>query len=177
MRKLNIGCGDDIREDYTNLDTRDLEGVDVVSDARDLPFEDESFDLVIAQDVLEHFWDQESVLNEWKRVVSKQGILGVRVPDWTALKDEEIGGGFNFDELERAIYGGHKNEHDQHHRLYTPRVMKERLNRAGFQISSAHKCRKKPVHWHLIGVGAKSKSGFERRNMAIKEMMLAANGE
>ena len=54
--KLNLGCGNDIRPDYVNLDVADLEGVDVVHDLDQLPlpFDDESFREILCLDVFEH---------------------------------------------------------------------------------------------------------------------------
>lgn len=169
-KRLNIGCGDDTREEYVNFDKRDLPGVDVTGDARKLPFDDESFDLVIAQDVLEHFWDYEKVLEEWLRVVSTEGALAVRVPDWEALKDDRVGGNFNFDNLEGAIYGGHKNDYDQHHRLYTREILGERLKDAGAKQTLCMRSETPPVHWHLIGIAVRMPKGLKYRDEAVDEL-------
>ena len=53
--KLNVGCGSDIREDYLNVDARELPGVDVVADVRQLPFEPRSVDELYASHTIEHF--------------------------------------------------------------------------------------------------------------------------
>lgn len=169
MERLNAGCGNDIREAYENVDLRDVDGVDTQADIRDLPFENERFDFVLAQDVLEHFWDYESVLQELKRVMKGDGVLCVRVPDWNALADESIGGEFDFANLEKAIYGGHKNPHDVHHRLFTKRFLKERLLRQGFKDVKVVECREKPVHWHLVGAASKSEMDIGEAGKAIEE--------
>jgi len=53
---LNLGCGADTPDSYTNVDVVDLPGVDVVHDLEETPwpFEAESFDRVIAKHILEH---------------------------------------------------------------------------------------------------------------------------
>ena len=55
-RKLNLGSGRDVREDYINLDYIDYPGIDVVHnwDHLPLPFPDDYFDEVLMLDVLEH---------------------------------------------------------------------------------------------------------------------------
>lgn len=55
---------------------------DVVADVeKDLPFEPESQDVVIARHVLEHCLDSVGTLNKWKRVIRPGGKLVVAVPD------------------------------------------------------------------------------------------------
>src|ERR1019366_6429736 len=40
--RLNLGAGHVSRPEYLNVDTRELDGIDVLADVRDLPFEKES---------------------------------------------------------------------------------------------------------------------------------------
>ncbi|GAG08283.1 unnamed protein product, partial [marine sediment metagenome] len=57
MRKLQFGSGrhDKHSEGYENCDIRDLSEVDHVIDVgKELPFEDNSIDEILAQSVLEH---------------------------------------------------------------------------------------------------------------------------
>ena len=51
MKKLNFGCGKDIREGWVNLDCVALPGIDAIHDLNKfpLPFEDNSFDECSAQ--------------------------------------------------------------------------------------------------------------------------------
>jgi ubiquinone/menaquinone biosynthesis C-methylase UbiE len=56
----------------------------VGGDARRLPFQSNSFDLVFSQGVLEHFTAPNVVLQEQLRVLKKGGVLVVEVPNkWT----------------------------------------------------------------------------------------------
>ena len=85
-RRLNIGCGQDIRpssEGWINADIRGVPGTDVVADARHLPCEDGTFEEVLAYDLLEHvsLFDVPVMLREWRRVLRPDGILRLRVPD------------------------------------------------------------------------------------------------
>jgi len=83
--KLNIGCGDDIRKGWINLDIAKIQGVDVVHDINNLPlpFENESFDYVLCQDVLEHI-EYIPLLKEFYRIMKTGGILEIRVPHFTS---------------------------------------------------------------------------------------------
>ncbi|WP_260865007.1 class I SAM-dependent methyltransferase [Bacillus toyonensis] len=58
-KKLHLGCGKDIKEDWVNLDCIALPGVDVVADLntchlKKLPFEEDSIDELLASYVFEH---------------------------------------------------------------------------------------------------------------------------
>lgn len=81
---LEIGCGTTkVFQDSIGLDVRQVEGVDVVADARQLPFKDEYFDHVYSSHVIEHFSHREvkDVLDEWIRVLKVGGIFELRCPD------------------------------------------------------------------------------------------------
>jgi ubiquinone/menaquinone biosynthesis C-methylase UbiE len=52
--KLNLGCGEDIRKDWINLDCINFDGVDVVCDLKKLPwpFKDNTFDEIYSRGTL-----------------------------------------------------------------------------------------------------------------------------
>lgn len=82
---LNIGCGTKAILDggWVNLDTRALPGVNVIRDLRrGLPFADETFDHVLADNVLEHFDNEDFIfiLNEINRVLKIGGTAEIIVP-------------------------------------------------------------------------------------------------
>jgi len=81
--RLNIGCGKDIKKGYINIDSQPHDGVDVVSDARRLPYEDFSVDEIYAAHIIEHFMPFEigHVINEWKRVLKPGGKMVLIYPD------------------------------------------------------------------------------------------------
>jgi len=86
IKKLNLGCGSDIRKGWINLDSTALAGVDVVHDIEKLPlpFSNEEFDEILAQDVLEHMTDYVPVLHDLHRILKKGGTLTIRVPHFTS---------------------------------------------------------------------------------------------
>ncbi|HCD53350.1 MAG TPA: hypothetical protein DEQ34_12945, partial [Balneolaceae bacterium] len=83
--KLNLGCGNDIREGWVNLDIAPLPGVDVVHNLEELPlpFEDEEFDHIRAQDILEHL-EYIPLLKEIHRILKPGGTISIRVPHFTS---------------------------------------------------------------------------------------------
>ena len=84
-RKLNLGCGRDIRTGWTNLDQARLPGVDVVHDLErlPLPFPDGHFDQIDAKDVLEHV-EYIPLLGELHRILRSGGTLQIQVPHFTS---------------------------------------------------------------------------------------------
>lgn len=85
---LNIGCGDSPRhsemlDKWLNLDIQDLPGVDIVRDIRrGIPMPDESFDHVLADNMLEHFASEDVIfiINEIDRVLKIGGTAEIVVP-------------------------------------------------------------------------------------------------
>lgn len=86
MRRLNLGCGTDIRSGWVNLDRCKLPGVDVVHDLDRFPypFPDEHFDVIYASHVLEHVIDLIAVMKELHRILRDGGRLIIRVPHFTS---------------------------------------------------------------------------------------------
>ena len=85
VRKLNLGCGRDIKQGFINLDSIKLPGVDVVHDIENLPlpFSNEEFDEILCQDVLEHI-KYIPVLKDLHRILKTRGKLSIRVPHFTS---------------------------------------------------------------------------------------------
>ncbi|MBU0467067.1 MAG: class I SAM-dependent methyltransferase [Nanoarchaeota archaeon] len=85
MRKLNLGCGLDIKKGYVNLDFLSIRGVDVVHDLNKFPypFKDNEFDEVYTSHVLEHIDDLVKVMGELKRICKPGARIVVRVPHFS----------------------------------------------------------------------------------------------
>ena len=85
LKKLNLGCGSDIKQGFVNLDSAKLPGVDIVHDLEKLPLPlpSDAFEEVLCQDVLEHL-DYPRVLKEIHRSMAKGGVLKIRVPHFTS---------------------------------------------------------------------------------------------
>lgn len=84
MRRLNLGCGSDIKEGWINVDSVHLSGVDhVVNLSVDkLPFDDASVDGVLCQDVMEHI-NFIFLLGEIYRVLKPGSKVEIRVPHFS----------------------------------------------------------------------------------------------
>lgn len=85
MKKLNIGCGEDIKKGYINLDFMNQKGVDVVHDLSEFPwpFKDNEFDEALASHILEHVENFEATLLELKRICKNNAKIKIRVPHFS----------------------------------------------------------------------------------------------
>lgn len=52
----------------------------LIEDAKNLNFEDNSFDRLIATHILEHLYEPHLVIKEWKRVLKPNGTISIIVP-------------------------------------------------------------------------------------------------
>ena len=98
----------------------------VEGDARDLPFLRQSFDQVIAAEVLEHIQADEQVIAEIARVLRPGGTLAVSVPRWLP---------------ERVCWAISRSYHDRpggHVRIYRGHELRSRLAAAGLRVVGAH---------------------------------------
>ena len=79
------GCGrklwkNVLTTNVTNVDIAGGDDIDLIADAHNLPFENESFDTVIMQAVIEHLHSPNKAVDEAFRVLKKGGILYLEVP-------------------------------------------------------------------------------------------------
>ena len=81
MKKLNLGCGNDLREEYINLDVVDYGGNQVHDlNIYPYPFEDNFFSEIYASHVLEHLNNFHNSITELYRILKPGGILIVYAP-------------------------------------------------------------------------------------------------
>lgn len=136
MAILRIGVGDFApkQEGYVNLDVRDLPNIDVVADARSLPFEDETFDSIESRNLIEHFDRNEidGVFKEWARVLKKKGLLAIETVDggntmryWEDIPTEN---------LLDALLGQQTYPENYHKMLFTEQILRDKLTEAGFKV-------------------------------------------
>jgi len=133
LRILDIGCGTGANLEMLSQ-FGEAEGVDVSEDALEfcrlkglkaqkglaetLPFDDETFDLTTALDVVEHLDDDVAGLREMHRVTKKGGYSLIFVPAYMFL-------------------WGVQDDVSNHRIRYTRKQIVERLKKAGYTIERA----------------------------------------
>jgi ubiquinone/menaquinone biosynthesis C-methylase UbiE len=85
MKRLNLGCGTDVKKGYVNVDFVKLKGVDIAHDLNKVPypFRNNEFEEVYVSHVLEHLDDITKTMKELKRIVKPKGRLFIRVPHFS----------------------------------------------------------------------------------------------
>lgn len=94
---LDVGCGHGMMMEYFSENGNNIFGIDITAqsvrfnsvrgltvieaDARDIPFADDTFDLVYSLGVIEHFSGTEQALTEQVRVCKSGGIVVAVVPN------------------------------------------------------------------------------------------------
>jgi len=79
-RKLNIGCGFDLRAGFVNADIREPCDVKLDMSKKPYPFKDNSFDYILMNNVLEHIETPLMVIEEIHRICSPAGTIEIIVP-------------------------------------------------------------------------------------------------
>jgi len=78
---LNVGSGVKcLNAEVLNVDVYPFAGVHIVADAADLPFADNTIDMLLCEDTLEHVADPFLSLAEFKRVIRPGGYVYLAVP-------------------------------------------------------------------------------------------------
>lgn len=85
--RLNLGCGNDIKHGYLNVDFFDIKHPDVLKvnlGNFPWPFKTASIEEILMLDFLEHFKyaDTTKVLQEAYRVLIPKGVIDIQVPDF-----------------------------------------------------------------------------------------------
>jgi SAM-dependent methyltransferase len=92
MKKLNLGCGLDIKKDWINLDSVEEEGVDLVwnLDKFPYPFKDNEFDVILMRGIIEHLTDPKRTIEEIWRISRDKAVIFIDAPhfsNWQAWGD------------------------------------------------------------------------------------------
>ena len=150
--KLHLGCGSRHFEGYINIDWRKTRATDLVCDVRNLPYRDNSVELIECYHILEHlpvclmanldpgFGEKYALvintLKEWQKILKSGGKLIIEAPDLDKLIEEYIRTDNNKrEELIAYMYGGYRNNNIFDIHRWGPNKYRLRyiLKKAGFR--------------------------------------------
>ncbi len=134
--RVNVGAGHLTREDYLNVDSRELPGIDIVADVRDLPFAAEELTEIYSAHLLEHFPVEELrrvILPRWVSLLEDGGKLVSVVPDVETMVAERAAGRLSFDDFVEVMYGGQEYAGDFHFSGFSKDTLSTLLEEAGLE--------------------------------------------
>ena len=114
LARLGSATGVELSETSVALARERQLGEIVAGSVLEMPFADDSFDLAVSLDVIEHLGDDLAALRELRRVVAPGGALLVTVPAY------------------QWLWSGH-DEINHHHRRYTRRSLQHAAEQAGWR--------------------------------------------
>lgn len=140
QRVLDLGCGlgdfaavlaergedvvgADVSEAALRLARSRHPGLELVRCGEELPFADETFDVVWAGEVLEHVQDGLGLLAEVRRILPPGGRLLLSTPDHGPLRRLRLG-------LSRAAFERNFDPRSDHVRFFTARTLRQTLEAA-----------------------------------------------
>ena len=117
----------------------------VNGDAVKLPFPDDTFDRIIASEVLEHVPDDEGALDELMRVLRPGGIIAATIPAWFP---EKVCWALSDEYHAPFVVGGHV-------RIYTEDELRQKMKAAGLEPGPSHHAHAlhSPYWWLKCAVG------------------------
>jgi len=139
-RKVNLGCGFDIREGYLNVDLNDFHKPDLVADVTNLDMlPGDYFEEILAYDILEHIERTRTidVLIEWNRILKIDGLLSIQVPsliDLVELLKQNQNNISKSMELVQACFGTQNYTGDFHYTSFTKQLITYQLSESGFEL-------------------------------------------
>ena len=132
--KLHIGPGNTYIRGWVNIDVFSSVRADIYSSAMALPYERETFEIVYASHILEHFnrYLILAVLGHWRDLLKPGGILRLAVPDFDAIC-EFYAKTKSLDAVMGLLYGGQRNMFDNHHVAFNYDKLAKDLANVGFK--------------------------------------------
>jgi len=142
--KLHLGCGNRYIPGFFHIDAYDDNHIDHVCSIDNLEFiEDESVDLIYASHVIEHFKRKRlpKVLIEWNRVLKKDGVLRLAVPNFEAICQVYLKNK-NIDQIIGPLFGGQTYLYNIHYNTFDFNSISKFLNEANFKKVKLYNWRK-----------------------------------
>ena len=151
---LDVGTGDGIFASILFKDRKIEQGIDILlkeiecakkrkvynnlklASALNIPFENDSFSTVFSNCVLEHIPEIDKALQEFSRVLKKEGYIIFTVPSDIYRKQLFFSTLFRKMGLKKLSiwYGNKINSFCVHYNLFSPEEWSDRLRKAGFEV-------------------------------------------
>tara|TARA_Y100000592_G_scaffold99301_1_gene174872 strand:- start:739 stop:1278 length:540 start_codon:yes stop_codon:yes gene_type:complete len=136
MIKINLGCGwRNFGKDWIHIDGGNYPHLDS-KDIINLPYKDNSIDLIYASHVIEYFDREEipNILNKWKSKLKPGGTLRLAVPNFHTMAKLYIEDKISLNNFLGPLYGKMKMDNSiiYHKTTYDYKELKDILDKCGF---------------------------------------------
>lgn len=134
MLKLHLGCGHIHLPGYVNIDISLFPEVDLVCDARSLPYDDNSVDFIYSCALIEEFGRYEwvDVLKHWCNKLKPEAILRLSTSDFEKVCYRYMGT-HSMNGLLGLVVGGQRETHTHHGMVFNFDLLRNGLWEAGFE--------------------------------------------
>jgi len=135
---LNLGCGDDIKKGFINIDLNGDDDRIVIMNVMNLDFPDNSVAVIYAADILPCFSYREidDVLAEWNRVLIPGGKIIISCTSVKQICKLYMSGKINAEVMSRLIYGTQDNPLNFYLCGFDSDYLGSALKDAGFEIEN-----------------------------------------
>ena len=166
--KLHLGCGSVSHPGYVNIDLYPHPHIHYVHSIDRLPmFRDNTVDLIYACHCLEHFphGTVPAVLSEWHRVLKRDGVLRLSVPDFDLLLEmyartgKEVGK--NMEVMNMALMGGQDSPLNFHRSVFNMESLARLLTQVGFRVTR---------RWTPEALGSDSFDDWSQKALSVEGM-------
>jgi hypothetical protein len=147
MIKLNLGCSNDIKQGYVNIDLYHKDSRVTIADVRKLDFlSNNSVIEIIAHDILEHLAFNESLIaiKEWSRILASGGIISIKTTNLTEHIKAFNNNKWNLEKINYMMFAGIgwtdgvSRDQDWHKSIYTIEFLTEQLKKNNISIISTN---------------------------------------
>ena len=134
---LNLGCGTDYLEGWTNVDVRKNVKTDICCSIKELDkfIVEDTVDQIQATNVLEHIgWrDRQTVLEMLYKLLKVGGNLLIRGPDIKRVVDKYLQGAIQEDKFIEVVYGKEDYNENSHKSGWSEKGLEKMLQGVGFK--------------------------------------------
>jgi ubiquinone/menaquinone biosynthesis C-methylase UbiE len=135
MIKLNLGCDNDIRDGWMNIDKFNIRPGVIQMDITKLDFPDNYADEICARDVLEHIsWrETDNVLKEWYRVLKPGGKIYIQSPNLIGWALAIVHKKCSFQHAMEHIFAHQDNPGNFHYTGFSKEFLQTKMETIGFK--------------------------------------------
>ncbi|MCA9335376.1 hypothetical protein KC967_00545 [Candidatus Saccharibacteria bacterium] len=127
ITRVNLGSGSFIIPEYINVDHREIDGVDVIADIGQLPYEPISLTEIYSSHVVEHFTERKlrELLKYWYGLLKPKGTIVMITPDIESMVFDYADKRITWDNLRQVVMGGQDYNSDYHFNMFSKGYMKK----------------------------------------------------